>query len=301
MEQTKKKHHYLPKFYLTGFADPKSNRLWVYEKGIPKIRPSSPTNEGCQKFYHAFFTDDSSKDTNTIESYLEQIETKTGCLLLSIDNRDRFTDDNKRDLGLFISFMLTRVPLFRNEIERMAAKHIDHVGLESAIANFEASIRAFRETLGIELSFSSKDLLDLPSSRGSILSLTHMFSIAFSFLPKLLDLKWRFLFSNKGIGYITSDNPIYFYSQDSGGIGHDDLLNDDIEMTIPLSKKVCLLAKRRDLQPGYGDAKNQSIKSINKRTLISAMARVYSDVRSDTLNNLVQNYQDERPHMVLIN
>ncbi len=301
MEQTKKKHHYLPRFYLDGFADPKSNRLWVYEKGIPEIRHSSPTKEGCQKFYHAFFTDDGNKDTNTIENYLEQIEATTGCLLITIHNRDRFTDDNKRELALFISFMLTRVPLFRYEIEKMAAKHINHAGLDSAIANFEASINTFRGTLGIEPSFSQEDLLDLASGRGSILSLTHMFSIAFNFLPKLLDLKWRFLFSNRDIGYVTSDNPIYFYSQNSQGIGHDDFLNDDIEITIPLSKNVALLAKRRDIQTGYGDARNQSIKSINKRTIISAKARVYSDAQSDTLNKLVQKHQNDRPQMVLTN
>ena len=301
MEQTKKKHHYLPRFYLEGFADQESDRLWVYEKGIPEMRPSSPAKEGCQKFYHAFLTDDGNKDTNTIENYLQQIEATTGCLLVSIHNRDRFTDDNKRELALFISFMLTRVPLFRNEIEKMAAIHINHVGLDSAITNFEAAISTFRETLGIEPSFSQEDLLDLASSRGSILSLTHMFLIAFNFIPNLLDLKWRFLFSNCDIGYVTSDNPIYFYSQNSQGIGHDDLLNDDIEITVPLSKKVALLAKRRDIQPGYGDARNQSIKSINKRTIISAKDRVYSDVSSDTLNNLVQKYQNNRPYMVLTN
>jgi hypothetical protein len=98
MEQEKKKHHYLPRFYLDGFTDPKSNRLWVYEKGIPEIRSSSPTKEGCQRFYHAFFTDDGHRDTNTIENYFEQIETKTACLLVSIHNRDRFTNDNKREI-----------------------------------------------------------------------------------------------------------------------------------------------------------------------------------------------------------
>jgi hypothetical protein len=218
-------------------------------------------------------------------------------------NSSYTTLDNisKRELALFISFMLTRVPLFRSEIEKMAAKHINDVGLDSAIADFETSISTFRGTLGIEPSFSQKDLLHLASDRGSILSLTHMFSIAFNFLPKLLALKWRFLFANNDIGYVTSDNPIYFYSPNSQGIGHDDFLNSDIEITVPLSKKVSLLAKHCDIQSGYGDARNQSIKNINKRTIISAKARIYSDVKSDTLNSLVQKHQRDRPHMVLIN
>ncbi len=302
IEQIKKKHHYIPKFYLKGFANSESNCLWVYEKGNLEIRQSSPINEGYQKFYHAFLTEDGNRDTNTIENYLEKIEANTAELLDSIHRRERVTDQIKKELALFISFMLTRVPLFRSEIEKMADKHINHVGLDDAITNFKQSIEAFENELGIELNISENDFINLPSNRGSVLSLAHMFSIAHNYFPKLLNLKWRFLFSTPNYKYVTSDNPIYCYSPSaSGALEHDDFFNDDLEITIPLSREVSLLAKRHNIQTGYGDAQKQTIKSINKRTIISAKSKVYSHIKSDSLNNIVQKYQNDRVHMVLIN
>ena len=110
--------------------------MWVYEKDSLAVRPSSPEDEGCQKFYHAFVTDEGNRDTNTIEEYFEKIETKTGILLAKIHQREKLYDQDRKDLSLFISFMFTRVPFFRNEIEKMAAEHIKHVGLDVAINNF---------------------------------------------------------------------------------------------------------------------------------------------------------------------
>jgi hypothetical protein len=301
IEKTKKKHHYLPRFYLEGFVDLKSSCLWVYEKGNLKIRSSSAINEGCQKFYHAFLTDDGNRDTNTIENYFQKIETNTANLFDNIHRREKFTDQNKKELALFFAFLITRVPLFRNELEKMAAIHINHVGLNNAKSDFKASLETFKTLFGIELNISEDDLMDLPSNRGSVLSLVHIFSIALNnFFPKLLNLKWRFLFSKQDLKWVTSDNPVYFYSASARGtIARDDFVNDDIEITIPLSKEVLLLATRRDIQTCYGDAQKQTIKNINRASVISAEKKIYSHIKSDSLNNLVQKHQNDRPYMVL--
>jgi hypothetical protein len=140
MEQAKKRHHFLPVFYLQGFTEPDSKRLWIYEKGNPIVRLSTPENEGCQKFYHAFITHEGNRDTDTIENYFEKIETETGKLLIKIHRREILAEQDRKYLALFVSFMRTRTPLFRNDIEKMAAEHIKHVGLDSAKRNFKESL-----------------------------------------------------------------------------------------------------------------------------------------------------------------
>jgi hypothetical protein len=47
-----RKHHYIPRFYVAGFASvgPKP-RLWVYEKGRDP-RKSTPKLEGCQRDFY---------------------------------------------------------------------------------------------------------------------------------------------------------------------------------------------------------------------------------------------------------
>jgi hypothetical protein len=49
-----RKHHYIPRFYLAGFASPGPKpRLWVYEKGRDP-RKSTPKLEGCQRDFYTF-------------------------------------------------------------------------------------------------------------------------------------------------------------------------------------------------------------------------------------------------------
>ena len=299
-EEIKKKHHYLPTFYLKGFTN--SDRLWVYEKGNLKVRSSSPEEEGCQRFYHAFVTHEGNKDTNTIENYFDKIETNTGVLLANIHRHENLSDQARQEFALFVSFMLTRVPLFRNEIEKMAAEHIKRVGLDTAKSNFKISLDTIEAVLGIKPNISENELTKLPSRRGSVFSLSQIFHVAIDFFPKFLNLKWRFLFSNRDYKYVTSDNPLYFYSASaSGALPRDDFVNDDIEITLPLSKEVALIAGRHNIQDGYGNAQGQTIKSINKRTVLSAKSKVYSAVKSDSFHNLVQKCNNIRPYMTMVN
>ncbi|MDO8140428.1 MAG: DUF4238 domain-containing protein [Candidatus Brocadiales bacterium] len=299
-EEIKKKHHYLPSFYLKGFTKLDSNCLWVYEKDSLNVRPSSPENEGCQRFYHTFVTHEGNRDTNSIEDYFGKIETKTGLILADIHRRQKLTEQDRKELALFISFMLTRVPLFRNEIEKMAAEHIDHVGLDTAISDFKISIDTMGDALGIKPNISENELTKLPSRRGSVFSLAQIFHVAFDFYPKFLNLQWRFLFSSQDYKYVTSDNPLYFYSASaSGALPRDDFLKEDIEITLPLSKEVALMAKRYNIQDGYGDAQVQTIKNINKRTVLCAKSNIYSAIKSDSFHNLVKKTKNNSPYMVM--
>jgi hypothetical protein len=299
-EQIKKRHHYLPRFYLEGFTKLDSNRLWVYEKGIHEIRPSTPEAEGYRKFYHAFVTDEGNRDTNTIEDYFEKIETKNGIIFAKIHKREKLTEQDRKGLALFVSFMLTRVPWFRSEIEKMAADHINHVGLDAAISDFRISLGTIGTALGIKPNISEQELRELPSRRGSVFSLAQIFHVAIDFFPKLLKLKWLFLFSSRDYKYVTSDNPLYFYSASAtGSLPRDDFHNNDIEITLPLSKEVALIANRLNIQDGYGKAQAQQIKTLNKRTVMSATSYVYSSINSDSFNNFVQKYKDMRPYMIM--
>ena len=299
-KEIKKKHHYLSRFYLEGFTKQDSNRLWVYEKGRLEVRTSSPEAEGCQKYYHAFVTDEGNRDTNTIEDYFQKIETNTGILLAKIHQRKKLTEQDRKELALFVSFMFTRVPLFRSEIEKMAAEHINNVGLDAAISDFKISLATIGTELGINPNISENELIKLPSLRGSVFSLTQIFHVAIDFFPKILNLKWRFLLSNQDYKYVTSDNPLYFCSPSaSGALPRGDFLNNDIEITLPLSKEVALIAKRHNIHSGYGSAQTQTIKYINRNTVISAKNYVYSSIKSDNLNNLVQKNKDIRPYMIM--
>ena len=128
-----------------------------------------------------------------------------------------------------------------------------------------------------------------------------MFSIAYAVFPRLVHLSWRFLFSSPKVEFITSDNPLYFYIQnEQAAVDYQQFLQSDLDLTVPLSKKVVLLAKPGGIEPGYGDAHDMTVRSINKRTAMSAISHIYSDRNSDGLQRLVQEYRSENPYVVRI-
>ena len=197
--------------------------------------------------------------------------------------------------------MQTRWPWFRSEIDRMATEHIKKVGLENAKRDFKSSLYTMSKIIGIEPKILDDDFLNLISSRGSVFSLTQVFDSAHKFYKQLLEFKWRFLISKTDLKYITSDNPIYYYSEnDQNTIQGDRILNKNVEMTFPLSKKVAFLAMREKLQEGYGDANSQSIKAINKRTVWGAKSNIYASFEDKTFSSFVQKNKNIMPYMLFI-
>ena len=215
-----------------------------------------------------------------------------------IHNRKNLSSQDRINLAVFVAFIQTRVPWFRSEIDKMASEHIANVGLEKAKRDFSASLETIGKIIGVEVQIQDGDFLNLMSSRGSIFSLAQTFGAANNLYRQLLDLKWRFLFSTISIKYVTSDNPIYYYSEhDQNTIQGDRIISENIEVTMPLSKNVALVAMRKYIQAGYGDATGMSIKSINKRTVWGAKDNIYTSFNDETFMNFVQKHKDIRPYM----
>lgn len=265
------------------------------------VRKSSPENEGYQKYYYAFYDTTGRRHTNTIEDFFSDIEGNFKSVLNKIHDCTNLSRQDRINLAVFIAFIQTRGPWFRSEIDRMAAEHINKVGLENAKRDFKSSLGTLSKVIGVEPKIQDDDFLNLISSRGTVFSLTQVFDTANNFYQQLLDLKWRFLFSNTRLKYVTSDNPIYYYSEhEQNTIQGDRIISENIEVTIPLSKKVALLAMRNNLQEGYGDATGIIIKSINKRTVWGAKSNIYTSFDEETFLNFVQKYKDIRPYMAMV-
>ena len=285
---------------MKGFTDSYSESLWVYLKDSSTPRKSTPLNEGCQKYYYAFYDAEGSRHTNTIENFFSDIEDKFGEVSTKINNREKIAGQDRINLAVFIAFMQTRGPWFRSEIDRMAAEHIEKVGLKNAKQDFRPSLDTMSEIIGIEPQLLDEDFLNPISSRGSTFSLIQVFDSALRFYKQIIELKWRFLISRIKYKYVTCDNPIFYYSEiDQNTIQGDRILNKNVEMTFPLSKNVALLAMREKLQEGYCDAHRQSIKAINKRTVWGAKNYIYTSFRDNTFLNFVIKNKYIRPFMAM--
>jgi len=112
-----KAHHYVPQFYLKGFADPTRSAqsgkvlLWVYEKGkIPRL--STPRQEAHENNFYTF--EDDSGQRFSIEPYFARLESEVAPVLRKADDLDYFFSDEEKSLmAYFIALLFLRGPTGR--------------------------------------------------------------------------------------------------------------------------------------------------------------------------------------------
>jgi hypothetical protein len=118
----KKKHHYIPRFYLNGFVDPENYPfLWVYDKRKIKPFKSKPENIAFETYYYSFKTPNGNKDSNTFEDMFDEIETNTGPILKKLKSCEMLNEEERLIFSVFLGFSLTRVPDFRKKVESIFA------------------------------------------------------------------------------------------------------------------------------------------------------------------------------------
>jgi len=79
-------------------------------------------------------------------------------------------------------------------------------------------------------------------------------------LAALSSMTWRFLTFDEYPAFLSSDNPLFFFT--SIGIG-----KPESEVTFPISSYIALWATwRLDLKEGYFPTNSQVVKELNRRT-----------------------------------
>ncbi|GFP43024.1 hypothetical protein HKBW3C_02156, partial [Candidatus Hakubella thermalkaliphila] len=129
----KKRHHYIPRFYLDGFVDPHNEPyIWVYQKGNPNIIKSTAENIAVEKHYYSFTTPEGSKDSATFENVLAEIEGQAAPIFQKIKNHESLDEQERSLFAIFLAFIMTRVPNYRENVERATAELIKKLSMRWA-------------------------------------------------------------------------------------------------------------------------------------------------------------------------
>ncbi|HHT9133944.1 MAG TPA: DUF4238 domain-containing protein [Candidatus Avalokitesvara rifleensis] len=303
----KKRHHYIPQFYLKGFVDPNNEPyIWVYDIDSGKIMQTKAENIAYEKHYFSFIDKEGEKDSETIENQIAIIETEASKVINKILKYNTLNQMGKYTFAVFVALMMVRAPYFRRRAE-LLMKEMIKVYFKfwaSNKAGFEASIRQFEKETGDRIGERVEEARQYFLNEGYKVKLHPQFGLR-STLIHLKELctiffgiRWEFIKASKEYRFLTGDNPLLYCDPTSRkglGVG---LMNNNIEVSIPLSKDLLALGTWKGLE-GYRDATNYEIKELNRRTVSAALRFVFSSERSEALKRFIAENRGSGPGWIV--
>jgi hypothetical protein len=280
-----KAQHYIPKFYLKGFAD-NQRRLWVYEKFKP-IRESKPKHEAHRSDYYTH-AEKGDRD-ETAEDVLKELESRAAPIIRKLANPQYvLTPENAAYLIMFTAFMFVRVPAWREHLDGIAVQIFRTNQLRKARDKeaFNASCVDFEKATGKSLGdfeemrqYLLKDEYGLVQ-QSKAFNLGAMFTSGFKALDELKVMGYQALYAPEGKFFLSSDSPVYTIQPD--GTGHVTVGMGfgwpNVEVYFPLNKRTCL-GMKKGIEPKGWTAEPGRVDEINDLVMATATRYLYSSQR----------------------
>ncbi|MCK5613866.1 DUF4238 domain-containing protein [Candidatus Pacearchaeota archaeon] len=258
---SKKKHHYLPTFYLKYFC--KNGEVCFFDKKNSVYRNQPPKKAFKKDNYNTFISEDGTRNL-TVENALAEIEDKTKPIIEKVENRKPISVKEKEDLSVFVGLFKTRVPKFRKfvgEIYKVIEKDL-------SLRKENEVIFSRKESDGEEVKATSKDVLSI--LQGEInkknLSLEQMLSLVLKIAGQIKQMNWLFLCSPKQTSFVTTDNPftlIYPPNCKDNFPGEVGIITKGARKIIPISQKTCLMIYDKGAITEYRNVTKKQVRIIN--------------------------------------
>jgi len=301
----KRRHHYAPQMYLEAFVDPTDakGRLYIYDKKLGVIQPSSTKDAGLEKHYYSFHTETGERDSDTVEDALQRVEDAAAPAMRALRAGKVLDADQRAHVALFMAYQYTRVPVSRRKTETIQHSIMQLLARgqaepsSSPCQSNDASTRSLIEALRSE-GIRPIRLDELRDEVGQHAMLASIFR-ADDLAPVFNAMAW-FLVRRKGrYKFVTSDNPVVYGApgdRDRGvGLG-----TAGVEVSFTVSPEIGLLANWRAPAGQYETPGTDGITAIvNKRVIAGALRFVYASEYSEALLRLVLKFRDTAPRVVV--
>lgn len=292
--------HYIPRFYLSGFADPNildtegREVLWVYERG-KQIRRSSPTNEARQRDYYSLVAEGCRNVE--VETWLGNLENEVAPIIADlVRDRRHVTEREKQTLALFIGIMQERTPAGRWFAENKVGPLTNQIIKEAAgdpekFRSFIEDNYRLPEEEGVDLEEVRRDIL---AGRGEQLSalqdfkLTSIIEVGKMVADVLLGMNWQTIHSEEQEPFLTSDDPVVRHVLDERSnrlhfrMG---VASHGVNVWFPLCRTACVRITRES-EDGVGRWVPAGIRYLNKMVIMCADRWVYASGYSAKIKSL---------------
>lgn len=279
-----RKHHYLPQFYLRGFAA-NGRSIFQIEKPGGRGYLSSIHDTAAIRDYHELDTDEAG-DHAVIEKRLAGIEAKLAVALAGAIQHGLTSPETHNLLVQFVALLWVRVPAFKAGIEAFLQNSVRSVGLlMERKGELPPPPKGFEDICRMEnvsITISNWKLLEFMFK---IAADQRLFNIVAAMRPTILRAPRETFF-------LTCDQPVAIFHPtasptDPYGIG---VAHTDTELSVPLSSRVLLLLSwRTDLAPDR-DATVDEMVEFNRRTVVMADSFVFAPEKSELAVELTRRY-----------
>ncbi|MDD5658954.1 MAG: DUF4238 domain-containing protein [Actinomycetota bacterium] len=277
--------HWLSQFYLRGFLENNSEKLYVYnlknKSGFFKSPKSICWSEDYYNLFNAGFGNE-----RLIDDYFKYtVEDKAAPIIkkISSDFNCSLTIEDKKNLAVFISFLRIKIPKFEKIAKEFAERGIqEYLKKLTELKEAENFIKDYEEKTGLKSDMTAEDFLVFIKNRSKyykasrdIYFLRRMFPIGKKQVDLMLDMDWSFIYASPKRAFITCDNPFIMLKE--GKVYNDkivSILDPKAIKIIPLSKNVCLFIgfknKNLDTLNTYRKFKSyggESIRLINTTSI----------------------------------
>lgn len=280
-----RRHHYVPQFYLRGFArDAAHPRLFVVDTESRTSFTTSPSNVAVELDFHT--VDAPGHPPDIVETQLAQLESEISPALERIRaSRSLQSDENRELLISFIALLLVKNPGMRGRLSDAIGK-AELYRLQMMASNptaWDARMeRAKREgTFEAEADTQQLRELVLQGAFDIGLSVPAHLSLEFGVLPEIIALiaarDWMLFSAKDGqTGFVTSDNPVTLSWFDQEGAQFQPGLGlRKTQLIFPISNDLAAIGTF-EYAPRVISADDDFVAKINGNTILLRNRQVYA-------------------------
>lgn len=275
-------NHFVPQFYLHGFTSGKT--IWAHDKLKKCSFPSQPKSIANET---AMYSDE-------LENYFtSQVEQPAEDAIRKIRMQQPLSSGDKNALAKYMAALWKRGPKGRNRVidrlpEVASSVQKDLYDQIDALSIIEPKGHEWADAKKAQVTEIIQRNVDQNSTE---LWQKLLFSEE---TPKIIEaiesMNWQFLVAD-GHSYLTSDNPLFFFSEEGIGPSH-------AEVTIPFSSNVALWMNRDPSpRPLYAPATAKYVKEINRRTVHNASRFAYSATNEPWMLNFLCRSKHQLSHL----
>jgi len=306
MQQPKRKrHHYLPEFYLKYFILPGEKGIWVYDKDGGEPRYQQPVNTGVEGHLYSIINEDGEKDDFIETQFLGPLDGAVKPVLDRWGLPDaEITVEDIPLVGEFMASLWGRAPRQIEQIReygkilavknaRDLAKDLDRLTVHMQRyqrENPNEPLTDFKEFQSLLEDVEKHFELSMNKRSAMLLSMLSTWTAYEQFLT----MTWLLIHIPASVELATADAPVVsFVSRGQRAMFGGGLSLPGVEISFPLNPSTCLLLHRH--KPGLEILPNEVFaREMNNRMVRNAERFVISRRQSPQIENAVKTFSYTR-------